>query len=264
MTFSKRHGFRSKVDPVDRDVVPLFVRDGFVAMLRGLGVSYGQMRETFCQVLRKVPDPTNWSEVPNVRDEVVDLVRDCEWFRFYDLCEAAYGYFFNASSVIKYEDELNSLFEECGIAWKAENRQVVAKGSDEFEQAVENAVSQVQAAGLSTPESELSEARHDLSRRPEPDVTGSVQHCLAALECVARVITGDEKATLGDILKRYGSALDIPKPLDIAAEKLWGFASEVGRHLREGREPEPEEAELLLITCSGLITYLLKKHKSNA
>ena len=83
---------------------------------------------------------------------------------------------------------------------------------------------------------------------------------MAALECVARVCCGDEKSTLGEILKRYRDL--IPKPLDEAVTKIWGFASENARHINEGREPTIEEAELVVTMVAGVSTYLSKKHRA--
>jgi hypothetical protein len=62
------------------------------------------------------------------------------------------------------------------------------------------------------------------------------------LECVAREHCGDH-ATFGKLLERYPDLFT--RPLDIGIDKIWGFASEMGRHLREGRTPKEEEAELL-------------------
>jgi hypothetical protein len=81
---------------------------------------------------------------------------------------------------------------------------------------------------------------------------------MAALEATARVVANDPQATLGEIISRHSQDLSIPRPLDTALERMWGFASEMGRHLREGRNPNREEAELLLGTASALITYLLQ------
>lgn len=67
------------------------------------------------------------------------------------------------------------------------------------------------------------------------------------------------KATLGDLLKRNPGLL--PSPLDQMVEKAWGYASERGRHLREGREPKPEEVELIVGLASIVATYLSKKLK---
>ena len=47
-----------------------------------------------------------------------------------------------------------------------------------------------------------------------------------------REYKGNTKATLGEILKRNSDL--IPKPLDDAVSKAWGYASEHARHLREG------------------------------
>ena len=50
----------------------------------------------------------------------------------------------------------------------------------------------------------------------------------------------------------------LPPPLDTALHKLWGFASEQGRHIQEGREPRFEEAELVVTVASAVSVYLLR------
>jgi hypothetical protein len=82
---------------------------------------------------------------------------------------------------------------------------------------------------------------------------------MAALECVARDICKKPKLTLGDLLKKEGQNLGIPKPLDDAVEKAWGYASEMGRHIREGRMPDRAEAELIVGICATISTYLCQK-----
>jgi hypothetical protein len=83
---------------------------------------------------------------------------------------------------------------------------------------------------------------------------------MAALECVAREVTGDRTKTLGDILKRH---LDlVPKPLDDSLAKMWGFASEFARHVREDREVKREEAQLVLGIAASVAAYLADKFTS--
>ncbi len=67
------------------------------------------------------------------------------------------------------------------------------------------------------------------------------------------------KATLGEIMKRYPDI--VPRPLDVAIEKAWGYASENARHVREGRESTFEEAELVVGMVAALATYLARKHE---
>lgn len=77
------------------------------------------------------------------------------------------------------------------------------------------------------------------------------------LECVARDLTDDPKATLGEWLQKNATAF--PAPLGIAVEKLWGYASEYGRHVREGRPPTFDDAEMLVGVAGSLVVYLLRK-----
>ena len=78
---------------------------------------------------------------------------------------------------------------------------------------------------------------------------------MAALECTARDLTGDKNATLGKIIDRNPDLF--PKPLDQAVDKLWGYASENGRHLREDGAPGFAEAELIVNTSAALCGYLM-------
>jgi len=118
----------------------------------------------------------------------------------------------------------------------------------------------LEQANSRTAARELREANVDLSRRP-PDLTGAIQHSLAALECVAREHC-DDSSTFGKLLERYSDLF--PKPLDKGIEKIWGFASEMGRHLREGRIPSHEEAELLVGLATVCCTYLARKIEAGA
>lgn len=80
---------------------------------------------------------------------------------------------------------------------------------------------------------------------------------MASLECVARDFTGDSKATFGEILKRHPALLQ--KPLDSALAQVWRYASNEARHTTEGREPNREEAELVVGLSAVIVTYLAQK-----
>jgi hypothetical protein len=260
-SFSRRHGYRQTREVTVREDAPEPVRAGLIAILLEMGFAYGQMREVICPVLHTFPDANNWSEIPNVRDEVIGLVQYCEWYRVYDIIEAVYAYLRPLEVREKFAARINGLFEEYGIGWQMTHGQIMTRGPQEFEHAVARAVVALGEAGHATPKKELEEARRDLSRRPEPDITGTVQHCIAALECTGRIVANEPRATLGELIQRHSADLGIPRPLDKAVESMWGYASEMGRHLREGRVPDREEAELLLGMAAALINYLLQRSK---
>jgi hypothetical protein len=62
---------------------------------------------------------------------------------------------------------------------------------------------------------------------------------------------------VSDLVKRNPGLL--PSPLDKGVEKIWGYASDQARHVREGKTPDVREAELVVGLAGSLATYLVKK-----
>jgi hypothetical protein len=52
----------------------------------------------------------------------------------------------------------------------------------------------------------------------------------------------------------------LPKPLDTALSQVWGYASNEARDVEEGREPDRDDAELVVGPCASVSTYLARKH----
>jgi hypothetical protein len=158
---------------------------------------------------------------------------------------------------MRFQHALNEFFVEEGIGWQVIDGEIVTRGTEAFEASIQSAVDALASAGRTAARQEIHEALTDLSRRPDPDLTGAVQHAMAALECVARDVCGDQHATLGEIIKRYPGT--IPKPLDDAVSKAWGFASETARHVREGQKLARKEVELIVGLAATVTTTLVAK-----
>jgi AbiJ N-terminal domain 4 len=256
--FSERHGFK----PAEREIS---VRHEFPVDLRSIVVDFAyesglrpaHARPIVCKVLRKREDPSNWSEYPNVDGEVRQRLDDAEWYEVYDVIEAFHRWLAREGDSEKFERELNNFFRKEGIGWQLANGQVEIRGAEALQQVVEKGEHDLAEKKLKTAAGELKQALADLSRRPEADVTGAVQHALAAVECSAREVTGHTKATLGEVIKRNPGFF--PPPLDSAVEKMWGYASERGRHLREGEEPTEEQAHLVVGLSAALASFIASK-----
>lgn len=220
------------------------------------GLGLGGMRGALCEVMLKRPDLNNWSP-GNIERENALLIDQAAWYKVYDIAERLYRAVgegdYSDTRRPEYERRLNHLFQEHGVGWQMKSGVIVARGSEPFELATADAAEVMRDAGTPTAANELREALKDISRRPTADVTGAIQHGMAALECVAREVDGSTD-TLGKIIGR----LSFPPPLDAALHKLWGFASEQGRHTQEGREPRFEEAELVVTVASAVSVYLLR------
>lgn len=261
--FSERQGLRTpqEVEISVRSDAPYEFRGVLVDLAYECGIRPKSMRSIVCRLLRTRPDPNNWSEYPNVDAEVRDLIDDCEWYYVYDIVEAIASKMEQeqfSNELEKFTNELNAYFISNGIGWKLVSTSIEAREPESLESTI-SVARQVLTKVAPTAQKELSEALHDLSRRPDPDITGAIQHAMASLECLSRQLTGDSKGTLGEILKRNPDL--IPPPLDQAVSKSWGFASEYARHIREGREPKFEEAQLLVGVCASVATYLVAEHE---
>ncbi len=194
------------------------------------------------------------------------LLDGCEWFEVYDVIEAIHDALWKGEGHWagrgeqgheRFTTDVNAYFVKKGVGWQLRDGRIEVRGPEVFEAVVRPTADRLTSAGLTTAAGEIHEALRDLARRPEPDVTGAIQHAMAAVECVARHAAGDSRATLGEILSRFPDL--VPRPLDAALEKAWGYASEVGRHLREGRVPSYDEAELMVMTSAATAAYLERK-----
>ena len=256
--FSQRYGFSSpREGGLIRDSAPESLRCGLLQVVHDeMRIGPQRIRQVVCGVLRVRPDPSNWSTYPNVWDEAQELVYDCEWFRVYDIIEGFYTAM-PGSRRSEFEELINNVFVEESIGWQVVSGVLEIRGNEVLQNILDNASSELDESGLATATSELHEAIKDLSRRPEPDLSGAIHHAMAALECVAREVSGKPKLDLGKLIKKHPDLF--PKPIGEAVAKLWGYASEQARHGRESRELAWEEAQLVVGISAVLCAYLLQK-----
>jgi len=257
--FSRRFGHGAEEGEISvRSDAPEEVRGAILKIAEGeLGLRPTYLRGVLCKALRTLPDRANWSDYPNAWEECQDLISGASWYRVYDFVEAVYHKLARAREPQRgdrWEELLNEYFVEAGVGWRMADGLLEARGSEAFGVVVDGAGECLGDAELATARQEIHEALRDLSCRPEPDLTGAIQHAMAALECAAREAVGARRATLGEVLKRNPDLF--PRPLDEGLSKLWGYASETGRHLREGGAASRAEVELVVGVAAAACAYL--------
>lgn len=258
--FSERHGYIGPgPEIVVREDAPEDLRYAVAQIARAAGLTPTRIRDLVCQVLLVAPNQNNWTDYPNIWDEVLKRLGECDWFKVYDIAETIWrslDHDFEKQGI--FEEELNRCFREKGIGWELKSPEgIVFRGGEAFSQATADAFHVLHESGRATAAAEIHEALADISRRPLPDRTGAVQHAIAAMECVARDVIGDSN-TLGKLIAK----LNLPRPLDVGIEKIWGFASERARHLREGAAVDDSEAELIVSVSCAVCSYLVSRKKS--
>ena len=257
--FSDREGYRPPAAPITvREDAPPELQGAILILAQEAGMSPSDMRDVICQVLLVTPDSSNWSEYPNIWNEVHWLLAHAPWYKVYDIAEALYARIrtFGARAPATFARRLNEFLAENGIGWELRDGKIVHRGSETFVKSTQDAPRILEESHFHRAANELREALGDISRRPVPDSTGAVQHAMAALEATARAVTGQPNPTLGQLVSR----LSLPAPLDQAVQKLWGYASDRGRHVREHQTIDATEAELLVSVAGSLCAFLAQGH----
>ena len=267
--FSQRHGYVNQAREITiRQEAPPELRKAITRMARDAGMSPKEIRKVVCRELHA--DPSEFNSVDSyIMREVDELLADCEWFRVYDFAESfhfrlglppaggastsiMHSFEVARAKAEGFEARLNRYFMEHGIGWQMSAGKIIHRGSDAYERSTQRAVEALKDSGRQTAKDQMEEALRDISRRPEPDVTGAITHAMAALECVGRAVTGNPDVTLGKLV----SDLNLTPPLDKAVHALWGFSSQRARHIQEGQSVTIEEAELVVLVACALCTYL--------
>jgi len=250
-SFSQRYGIGEPDVPITiRTDAPVQLRNALWALALKAGADVLILAKV---ILDNVFYPHYDVRIP-LAATAQDALNTCLWNEVYDAAERIYQLLDKRRGADQFERDLNTLFHRSGIGWKMMDGLVHARGSESVEYVVHEAAESLKRHGRETAEGELREAIRDLSRRPQPDTTGAVQHAGAALECVARDVTKNPTKTFGDVLRATPSLF--PKPLDEAASKFWGYVSTYGRHVREGHAPTIEEAFLTTGIAAALAGYL--------
>jgi AbiJ N-terminal domain 4 len=262
-SFATRHGFSPAKGITIHEDAPESLRYFVLQIAADLGWRPDPVRRIICRVLRVTPNEERNYRDQHIRAEVRELMSTCPWFKVYDIIEALHAglarhdEYNGGDDAGLFADEINKFFVDEGVGWQIVDGKLVTRGSEAFETMVTQATSALEMSARPTAAKHLHEALEDLSRRPEADLPGAAYHAMGSLECVARDLTGNPKATLGEILKRHPGLL--PKPLDEALSKVWGYASNEARHVVEGRDISRDEAVLLVGLSATVTTYLLRK-----
>lgn len=180
-----------------------------------------------------------------------------EWYNIYDLIE----FIAFLDSQINYTD----FIEKCNInlKWEASgfrivDRNIVQITSEEEIKEIESALKI--STRWNPVNKHLETALKYLSDRKTPDYRNSIKESISAIESFCKIISGDNKATLGRALQQIEQKWEIHKSLKNAFSALYGYTSDEGgiRHslLENGKEITFEDAKFMMVSCSSFINYL--------
>lgn len=119
----------------------------------GLDWKPASVPPVLCRVLLVPPNGNNWSEYPNVSNQVDGLIYGCEWFKVSDFIEAL------LAAMVKHDrtshsrhagqfvEAINEFFIEEGIGCQLVDGHIVTRGTEAFEAVVTQATAGSGLAG---------------------------------------------------------------------------------------------------------------------
>jgi len=274
MRFSERYGHTPtksviQIDSVDDaltnslwSILHLHVWDHVHISRYGSDFNLNPEIKTFCQRIwfnyYKLPLDTledDWTKVYKF------LRRDyfnCEWFELYNFLE------FIADNY-PYNDK-ESFIEACNFALERElsgyrfiDDQIAPITSSEE-------ISEIEAALVTKNDqvrTHLKRALELFSDRKQPDYRNSIKESISSVESIVQKILG-QKGTLGKLVKKLETEIDLHPALGKAFESLYGYTSDEDgiRHaILESAKVDFEDAKFFLVVCSAFVNFVTAKTK---
>ena len=107
----------------------------------------------------------------------------------------------------------------------------------------------------------LSTALQLMNDRDNPDYRNSIKESISAVESLAKVLSGDNNATLGQALKQIEKKGNLHSALKSAFSSLFGYTNDSGgiRHaLLDESTLKKSDARFMLVSCSAFVNYLIE------
>jgi len=189
----------------------------------------------------------------------------CEWHTIYSFIEETLE---NYPEQYTVKEEIfialiNQLLEKENSAYRIVNNQIIEITSEQEIQSIEDALENTnQYSGI---QQHLNQALKLMSDRQKPDYRNSIKESISAVESICKIVTNDEKTTLGKALKVIEDKFGLHPALKSSLSQLYGYTSD-GDGIRHAMLEESNlsyiDAKFMLVACTNFINYLIEKTKT--
>ena len=257
--FSTREGLGGEY-PMIYDGAPGEIRYGLREVLRDLGFQRpGGQRAILCDALRRIPDQNNWSDYPNIENEVLELIATEPWYKFFDAMERI-PKSLTESDVLTYYEKMNALFAEERIGYRFESGAIVRLGTEEFHTAVKVARLALQDERFAEPRRQFERGYKFRNDRPA-DWANAIKEAVNSVEGVLQVIYGRPGVSL-TIMSSDNFPAELPGGIKQLFRSLYsqGSGTVGARHASiGGNDPNGPRAELALHIAASLHAFAVNE-----
>lgn len=279
MRFSERHGYQKVRDAIQVESIDTPLRNALwnclelyvwknirssTGMYGGTYLSYPgneQLKLLFTRLWLhhfKRPIDTLSDDWGNLRPQLRAEFYRWQWHEVFDFVEFVANNFETQNFTKKFVEICNAYLESEMSGYRFIGSHIApitdAQEINEIEQALNFGGGPVQI--------HLKRSLELLTSRDAPDYRNSIKESISAVESLVSTITGIEKSTLGQMIKRLEEKVGLHPALKSAFSNLYGYTSDDGgiRHaLLEAETVRFEEAKFFLVVCTAFINFVNAK-----
>ena len=210
----------------------------------------------------KLPLHTLSTSFPKVLDFIHNWFFKAKPYDVYDFLEFI-GSVESPTNSESYRLVCNDVLERELSAYRFVGEQLTPITSQEEVEAIEDVLSKAKKSKFEGVYNHLDCALAKLSDRRNPDYRNSIKESISAVESIAKVISGNPKATLGQALRVIETKIALHNSLKTGFAALYGYTSDDAgiRHaMVDGKSKcDFDDAKYMLVSCSAFVIYLMMK-----
>ena len=194
----------------------------------------------------------------NRSEQILKIIRDyffaAKWYEVYDFLEFVVTTFKKTKPQLA--EFLNTVLAAEMAAYRFIDVKLVDITNEQEKEMLEEALADTRFAGVAA---HLQRALALLADRKQPDYRNSIKESISGVEAMARLASGNDKATLGEALKLLEKGGKLHTALKDGFSKLYGYTNDE-HGIRHAMLDEPNltqaDAKYFLLSCTSFINYL--------
>lgn len=194
----------------------------------------------------------------NRSERILKVIRDyffaAKWHEVYDFLEFVVTAF--KKTKLRLAEFLNTVLAVEMAAYRFIDGKLVDITNEQEKEMLEEALADTRFAGVAA---HLQRALALLADRKQPDYRNSIKESISGVEAMARLVSGNDKATLGEALKLLEKGGKLHTALKDGFSKLYGYTNDE-HGIRHAMLDEPNltqaDAKYFLLSCTSFINYL--------
>ena len=189
-----------------------------------------------------------------VLSEIRAYFFECEWFEAYDFIEFVLAYY--EQSIPHLSELVNSVLGRELSAFRFVSGHLTDITDTQELAMLNDALKDSRFSGVTA---HLQRGFELYADRENPDYRNSIKESISAVESMARIVSENPKATLGDALKAIEKRGSLHHALKDGFSKLYGYTSDEGG-IRHAMLDEPNlnaaDARYFMLSCTSFVNYL--------